>query len=314
MTELRMLAPAIPWLFVLIAAGVSVWSALRELRALRAQPSDSPRPSVTVIVFVRDRLEVTLRDIERLESKCEGLDVVAVDRSGNDNVSKNRAILRTSALPDAVYHVKRRPSTTAAALKSAYRKSKKGDIIITLESGTASSMHMLDRAVRLAAISGEETMTAVGYQRGLSGVVGLIKGSAARLAIPFTKAKDRIPPMPTGRVMTKKRFLASIRQRSRNDTTRPSTRLRMAIRWVPYILLLVTATILTVAAIDGSGLELFVSLWAAVASLTGIRFLSDNHMSIGQKFDVAACLPFMPLLLILAPMFPSSNHSFSQGE
>lgn len=281
----------------------------------------SMTPHVTVIITVDDNLEAVRSCLSNLHvSSHKQYDVVLAN---NHRQFETADTLRKSvaALPvPSRYYKSRKVHSYERLIKEAYKRSKKGSLVVLVDSGVSFDVSTLQRIAEMheLVVAGKilhlDTITP---RSGFIGVVlllldcfnHLLRESTFRLAA-FKSNNLQTRTVVSSRYLTNHRIstgrsyypgivVYGEKYHVRYKVMSPrGIWMLLKIILLGFMLLVSITTIRS--AVDGSGVESFMVAWAALA-MTGISIvIFDGRTTKRQKLETMLSLGFMPILMMMS--------------
>lgn len=331
MSEDMFAAVCMTVLFMSITLGVCVHvlAAVGHIRVVyqqsRQQIFSAKRLSITILVYVTraEQLESAISDAER--SDYRQVDVVVINASGNARQHKKK--IRSTRW---TLYTPRVAGATSDHLGAAYRRSKHGEVVITLD-GDSAITHGLIRGARRSVQQGSATRVGIKQPevRRL-GTLGLaFYGTVCSILSEATAAidlvvKNRIDRR-VGYVYTKSDFKAygrapSLRIRHTLSVLiekdmpyffgRPVGVKKMFVRGGVWGFFLLELILFMYAAVTLQGSELLLAYWLFVGTWLGVAVLVQAGITPMTRLILLFALPITPILMFVGMMDNSAPGRF----
>lgn len=185
-----------------IVRSVCVMRRLVQEERLRVVRDKTGTPWVTVLVYGRNESDELMATVRALgEIRNELFDVVVVnDRSTDDTKEQLKRYITAHQTKRLTILQRRKISTRTECYRAAYRKSKKGDVIVCLQAGDRVDAFLLPRTVAAARGRLAWTIESAGpfLGAGLRGVVRRLRHAlwsrSSRIAVYTPKGLRRAQP------------------------------------------------------------------------------------------------------------------------
>lgn len=311
------LLSSVPLTLLAITMGAVCVSVIKE--TIRTQRSvvrtTRALPHVSILILIDASVITTRQCLESiLRTRYSKVDIVLVyDPVSKDSVAYSHMVRGLSS-PNVYFYRRRTTADKTTMLREAYKRSRKGDVIITMTSDMMLQPDTLKRIARKARdLTGRPCLFAVddSTEDGIAEVALSLRSAAGRLLATLLPRKPiGSRDLGIGYAMSAEDFTSRKNVRVvpqhdysvilRHSRTAPTVQsLIRNVEWVDLVTVLLTGVILAAmvhAVIVADGLELFTYSWISVSSALVVIVGLDKVLPVRAKINVVLCALFLPLL------------------